>query len=201
MKLNYSKLLPHLIVLAIFWLITAMYFQPLVFDEYALPQHDIQQWKAGAKELIDYREAHDGEESMWTNSMFGGMPAYLVSTKYPNNLTSGLQKVLYLGLPYPVALILLAMISAYVMFFSFGIKNPWLAAVGSIGFGLASFMCISIGAGHNAKVVAIALAPMVIGGVNLIFERKYLIGFVLTALSMALELNAGHIQILSLIHI
>lgn len=195
MKLNYSKLLPHFIVLAIFWLITAMYFQPLVFDEYALPQHDIQQWKAGAKELIDYRDNHDGEESMWTNSMFGGMPAYLVSTKYPNNLTSGLQKVLYLGLPYPVALILLAMISAYVMFFSFGIKNPWLAAVGSIGFGLASFMCISIGAGHNAKVVAIALAPMVIGGVNLIFERKYLIGFVLTALSIALEIGAGHIQI------
>lgn len=195
MKPNYSKLIPHVIVLAIFWLITAVYFKPLVFDEYTLPQHDIKQWKGGAKELIDYREANDGEESMWTNSMFGGMPSYLVSTKYPNNLTPVIQKAFYLGIPYPVSIVLLAFLSAYVMFLCFGIKNPFIAAAGAIGFGLASFMCISIGAGHNAKVVAIALAPLVIGGIQLIFDRKYLIGFVVTALGMALEVSAGHIQI------
>ncbi len=195
MKPNYSKFIPHIVVLAAFWLITAVYFKPLVFDNYTLPQHDIKQSKGGAKELTDYREANDGEESMWTNAMFGGMPAYLVSTRYPSNLTPVIQKAFYLGIPYPVSIILLAFLAAYVMFLCFGIKNPLIAGAGAIGFGLASFMCISIGAGHNAKVVAIAIAPLVIGGIQLVFDRKYLIGFVVTALGIALEVSAGHIQI------
>ncbi len=195
MKFNIKELVPHFIILVIFWAITAAYFKPLLSGDMTLPQHDIKQWKAGAKELIDYREDNDGEESMWTNSMFGGMPSYLVSTVYASNLTNSVKRVMMLGIPYPASTLLIAMISAYIMFLSFKVRNPYIAGMGAIGFALASFMCISIGAGHNAKVVAIALAPLVIGGINLIFDRKYLIGFALTALGIALEVGAGHIQI------
>ncbi len=48
--------------------------------------------------------------------------------------------------------------------------------------------------GHNAKAHAIAYMPMVIAGVLLVFQRKYITGGLLTMLAAALEINANHFQ-------
>ena len=51
-----------------------------------LNQGDILQGKGMSKEIVDFRKSTKGEEPLWTSRMFGGMPAYQISTKYHGNL-------------------------------------------------------------------------------------------------------------------
>ncbi len=188
-----ETLIKSLIALVVFMAVTAIYFYPQVFEGKGVASHDIAMWKGAAKEIIDFREEH-GEEPLWTNSMFSGMPAYTISTRYDSNLIGYLKRGLGLGLPHPASTFFIAFLSFFVLMRCFKVK-PLVGMVAALGFGLASFMPISIAAGHNSKVMAIALGPLLLAGVHLIYERKYLLGFALAALGISLELVAGHPQI------
>src|SRR5688572_11845133 len=94
-------ILPHLLAVALFLALTVAYFTPIFLDGKTLMQYDVQQFQGVSKELVEYREK-TGEEALWTNSLFGGMPAYLISTQYPGDLIQKVQMLLALGLP-PVA--------------------------------------------------------------------------------------------------
>ena len=193
-KVNFKdQILPHLIAVFIFLLVTVAYFKPVFLDNKALSQHDILQWEGGAKELLDYRTQY-GEEALWTNSMFGGMPGYLITTKWGIGVISIVQSVISLGLPHPVKVVFLLFISFYIFLLAFGVR-PYLAMAGALAFGLSSFNIIGLGAGHNARITAIAYMPLVLAGVRLAFTRSRLAGFALTALALALELRASHLQI------
>ncbi len=193
-KINFKEqILPHLIAILIFLLITVAYFKPVFFDHKSLSQHDILQWQGGAQELLDFREQH-GDEALWTNSMFGGMPGYLITTKWGIGIISGVQAVLSLGLPHPVKVVFLSFLCFYVLLIVFKVR-PYLAIAGALAFGLSSFNIIGLGAGHNARIAAIAYMPLVLAGVHLAFTRSRLAGMALTALALALELHANHLQI------
>ena len=193
-KINFKEeILPHLIAVLIFLLITVAYFKPVFFDHKSLSQHDILQWQGGAQELLDFREQH-GEEALWTNSMFGGMPGYLITTKWGIGVISGVQAVISLGLPHPVKVVFLSFLCFYVLLIVFKVR-PYLAIAGAIAFGLSSFNIIGLGAGHNARIAAIAYMPLVLAGVHLAFTRSRLAGMALTTLALALELHANHLQI------
>jgi hypothetical protein len=193
-KVNFKEqVLPHVISILVFLLVTVAYFQPVFFENKSLSQHDINQWRGGAQELLDYREAN-GEEALWTNSMFSGMPGYLISTKWGIGLIGFVQSVITLGLPHPVKVVFASFIGFYILLLSFRVR-PYLAMAGALAFGLSSFNIIGIGAGHNARIAAIAYMPMVLAGVHLTFSRSRLFGFALTALALALELHANHLQI------
>jgi hypothetical protein len=193
-KINFKEqILPHLIAILIFLLITVAYFKPVFFDHKSLSQHDILQWRGGAQELLDFRE-QQGEEALWTNSMFGGMPGYLISTKWGIGLLSGVQSVITLGLPHPVKLVFLSFLCFYILLIVFKVR-PYLAIAGALAFGLSSFNIIGLGAGHNSRIAAIAYMPLVLAGVHLAFTRSRLAGLALTALALALELHANHLQI------
>ena len=69
-----------------------------------------------------------------------------------------------------------------------------LAIVGALAFGFSTYLIIIFGAGHNAKAHAMGYLPMLLGGIVLVFRKKYLWGFVLTAIAMALEIQANHYQ-------
>ncbi|WP_372944684.1 YfhO family protein, partial [Muriicola sp.] len=69
-----------------------------------------------------------------------------------------------------------------------------LSVLGALAFGFSTYLIIILGVGHNAKAHAIAYLPMILGGILLSFRGKYFWGFVLTALAMALEINANHYQ-------
>ncbi|WP_185152830.1 YfhO family protein [Fulvivirga aurantia] len=188
-----QHILPHLVAIITFLIVTLIFFKPFFFDNKNLDQHDINQWRGGAQELIEYREA-TGEEGLWTNSMFGGMPGYFVDVKWSDGLITTLKGVLVVGLPHPVRNIFLAFISFYILLLAFKVR-PYLAIGGALAFGLSSFLIIGLGAGHNARIGAIALMPLVLAGIHITFTRHKLLGFGVTAAALALELRENHLQI------
>ncbi len=188
-----QHILPHLIAVITFLIVTIIFFKPFFFDNKSLDQHDINQWKGGAQELIEYREA-TGEEGLWTNSMFGGMPGYFVDVKWSDGIITTIKTVLVAGLAHPVRNIFLAFISFYILLLAFKVR-PYLAIGGALAFGLSSFLIIGLGAGHNARIGAIALMPLVLAGIHITFKRHTVLGFGVTAAALALELRENHLQI------
>lgn len=185
--------LPHLIAIVVYVIISVIFFSPATLDNKALFQNDILQAEGGNREIVAYRQA-TGEEALWTNTMFSGMPAWLLSVEYSGDLLKYFLKTIYLGLAHPANLTFVAMLCFYILLVCAGIR-PWLALVGGLAYGLSTFLLISIEAGHNSKVLAMATMPLVVAGVLLAFRNRQIWGFVLTALGLALHLRAGHLQI------
>lgn len=193
-NINFSHhVLPHIIAVIAFLIITAFFFKPVVLDNQVIQQPDIDQWRGGAQELIEFREK-TGEEGLWTNSMFSGMPAYFVSTIWSDKPVTIMKNIMSFWLPHPVNNIFIAFISYYIMLLVFGVR-PYLAIGGAIAFGLSSFNIIGLAAGHNARIGAIAFMPLVMAGVHTTFTRSRLLGFGLTAMATALHLMESHLQI------
>jgi hypothetical protein len=194
MQINFkNNVLPHLIGVVVFYLIVLFYFSPAVFDGKIIFQYDILQWEGGAKEIMDYR-AETGEEALWTNSMFGGMPAYLVSFEIPGDITNFLIKVVTLGLPHPVNSLFFGMVAMYILLLSFKVR-PEFSVVGAVAFAFNTFHIISLHAGHNAKIWAICLIPLILAGIHLAFSGKKILGLALFAFGLMLQLKFNHLQI------
>jgi hypothetical protein len=187
------EILPHLIGIVSFYLIVTVYFSPIIFDGKMMFQNDILQWEGSAKEILDYRAA-TGEEPLWTNRMFGGMPSYLISTEFPGDITNVLMKVLTLGLPHPINSLFFGMVGMYILLLSFRIRSA-IAVAGAWAFAFNTFHIISLEAGHNAKIWAICLIPMILAGIHLVFTRRVLIGVAIFALALMLQLKFNHLQI------
>lgn len=183
---------PHLVAILVFIVITMIYFSPLLEGK-KLKQHDIAMFKGMSKEIADFRES-TGEEALWTNSMFGGMPAWQISVQYNGNLVRYIDKILTLGLPSPANYVFLYFLGFFVLLLVLRV-NPWISLVGAIAYALSSYFFIILGAGHTSKAHAIAYMAPVLAGIILTFRGKYLSGAVLTALALALEIKAGHLQI------
>ena len=186
-------LLPHLLAVVVFFVITAAYFSPVLFEGKGLAQNDILQFKGGSKEIQDYRDNED-KQVLWTNSMFSGMPAYLISVTFPGNLFQSATKVLSLGLPHLVSNIFLTLVCAYILFVVMGMST-WLSIIGAIALAFTSYNIIILEAGHNTKSYAIAYAPLVLAGVIYTFRRNFWIGFALFTVALTLQLLANHMQI------
>ncbi|MDZ7741839.1 MAG: hypothetical protein U5Q03_08850 [Bacteroidota bacterium] len=150
-------------------------------------------YKGMSKEIVDYREK-TGEEALWTNSMFGGMPAYQISVKYKANLFSYIDDVLMLGLPRPAGYVFLYFLGFFILLLVLRV-NPWLSIAGAIAFAFSSYFFIILEAGHNSKAHAIGYMAPVLAGIILAYRGKYIWGAILTALFLALEIQAGHPQI------
>jgi len=171
-----------------------IYFSPALSGD-VLQQDDIMMGHAKGKEIRDYRE-NTGEEPLWTNSMFSGMPAFQISTKYPGNVLGYVQSALSFigGKSSSIYLIFLLMLGMYLLLIAEGV-NPWLAGIGGIAFGFSAFFIISYGAGHNAKVRAAAYIAPTLMGILMTLRGKRLSGFALTALFVGLSVHANHLQI------
>jgi len=185
--------LPHIIAVAIFILAGIAYFTP-VMDGYRISQSDIMMHKGTSKEIQDHR-AEYGEEPLWTNNAFGGMPTTQISIFYPTNMMQHLSKAFQLWLPSPLNFFFILMIGFYIMTQFLGVK-PWLGILGSLAYALSCYFVIIIMVGHNTKVLALGYLPAMIGAVIYTYRsRKIFLGAVLTALFVALELTSNHVQI------
>jgi hypothetical protein len=194
MKLNFQKdLLPHLLGIVLFYAIVVLYFSPMVFDGKIIFQGDILQWEGSAKEVLDYREA-SGEQALWTDRMFGGMPTYFISLEFAGDITNLLISVLTLGLPHPINGLFFGMVSMYILLLSFGVR-PVFSVGGAIAFSFNTYNLLSLEAGHNAKIWAVCLIPLILLGIHLAFERKKILGAALLALGLLLQLKFNHLQI------
>jgi len=188
-----NKLLPHIVAIVVFAAITIMYFSPMILDNKQMSQSDIIQFKGVSKEIQDYREK-TGKEALWTNSMFGGMPAFQISVDYKGNLIQYIDKIMSLGFPHPSELLLLSFLCFYILLILVGV-NSWLAIAGAIAYALCSFNLILLQAGHNSELHAIALMPLVAAGVIMLRNEKYLLGGTVTAIALSLLVYANHLQI------
>ena len=189
---KFKKLSPHLIVILLFVGISFTYFSPVLQGK-LLNMADITHHKGMSKEVTDFREA-TGEEALWTNSMFSGMPAYQISTRSNGNLIQYVAKTISLGIPRPANLLFLYLLGFYLLLLSLKVDYR-LSAAGAIAFAFSSYFFIIIMAGHMTKALAIAYLPMVVAAVLYTYRGRMLLGGVLTALTVALELYANHLQI------
>ncbi|MGQ3679521.1 YfhO family protein [Tenacibaculum discolor] len=188
--MNLNKFLPFAIAIIVFAIASVLYFNPVLSGK-QIKQSDITQFIGMSKDVKEYR-AEKGEEPYWLDNAFSGMPAYQVSAYYPNDFVRYIDKAIRF-LPRPADYLFLYFLSFFLLLTA--LKVDWkLAVLGSLSFGFSTYLIIIFGAGHNAKAHAIGYMPMVIAGVIYIFRKRYLLGFILTALAMALEIYSNHPQ-------
>lgn len=190
MNVNLKKTVAHLLVIVGFILVSLFYFSPILTGE-KLYQSDIVQYTGMAKQHIDFR-AINNTESYWTNSAFGGMPTFQLGAKYPHNYIKKLDLALRF-LPRPADYLFLYLFGFYILLIVLKIDYR-IAILGALAFGFSTYLIIILGVGHNAKAHAIAYMPLVLSGIILTFQKRYSLGFFVTAIASGLELVTNHPQ-------
>ena len=188
-----KKILPDLLVVLAFALLSFAYFFPADIEDRILFQHDTAAGAGAGQEAAQYRE-QTGERSRWTNSLFGGMPTYQISPSYDSTETlQWTEKVYRLFLPGYVNLTFIMMLGFYLLLRVFGIP-AWLAGLGGVVWAFSSYFFILISAGHIWKFITLAYIPPTIAGIVLAYRGKLLAGGIVTALFLALQIMSNHVQ-------
>lgn len=188
-----KKLLPDLIAILAFVLLSFAYFFPADIENRILFQHDTAAGAGVGQEVKEYYE-QTGERSRWTNSLFGGMPMYQIAPSYDSTKSlQWVQKAYQLFLPDYVCLTFMLMLGFYILLRVFGIP-VWLAGLGGIMWAFSSYFFILISAGHIWKFITLAYVPPTIAGIVLAYRGKLLWGGILTALFVALQITSNHVQ-------
>ena len=193
-KQIWTKTWPHLVAIVTFVLLVMVYFAPQVFENKQLPQGDMISARGMGHDAREYHE-QTGEWSHWSNSMFGGMPYNVTSGVDSKSIfrpISTLMKVSFHG--ETTAVLWLLLIGFYIFMLAVG-SGPWLGIVGAIAFAFGSYNLIIIGAGHVTKGWVLATVPAVIGGCMLCYQKKYIVGFIVTLLATGLNVYWNHQQI------
>ncbi len=193
MKFQFKEYLVHVFVLMTFAVIPLLYFYPILSGK-DIKQGDTIHASGMAKELVDYK-AETGKIGKWTNSMFGGMPAYQIMGDPGFNIFYYLFRAIQFGLPhFTVAIIFIYLLGFYLLLLSLNFK-PLFSLIGSFAFAFASYNLIIIEAGHITKAYAIGFIPLVIAGILMVLNRNFIVGTIVTALALGLEIAANHLQI------
>lgn len=188
----FKKILPYLVAILVFIVLSMVYFSPALSGK-KLTQSDIIHYTGSAKEVNDFRQ-QTGEEALWTNAMFGGMPAYQISVLHPGNIVYTLFKAVFLSVfPHPINILLLLCLGFFVLMLVLKV-DPWLSMIGAVAFAFSTYFFLFLEVGHNAKALAIGMLPTLLAGMILVFRRKYLLGGALLALFMAIEISVNHVQ-------
>ena len=182
---------PHAVAILSLVILASVYFSPL-WQGYDLDQNDIVQWRGMSQELSNYRELHN-EEALWSNSMFGGMPAYQVSTEHNANLLRPILLTLRLGLPGAIGTLFLCFLGYYILGLCLRL-GPWYSLVGAVAFGFATINILYLGAGHTGKVTSIAFLAPALGGFILAFRGRAYLGGAIFMLFLGLNIAANHLQ-------
>ena len=187
-----KKFLPHLLTILGFIVIAALFSYPQLKGE-VLQQHDIISWKGMAKEGMDWHEK-TGENVLWSNSMFGGMPTYTHYVPESNNYIYRIQEAITGALGKPISFLFLAMLCFYILMNTLT-KNRWVSIAGAVAYAFSTYNVVIIGAGHETKMLAIAYLPAVLAGLLLLYKGKWWRGTPLLGISLALMISTAHYQI------
>lgn len=188
-----KKFLPDLIAILAFIILSFAYFFPAVIEDRELFQHDTVAGAGAGQETKEFRE-RTGESTRWTNSLFGGMPTYQISPSYESSTPlKWVENAYHLYLPSYVWFIFVMMLGFYILLRAFGIP-VWLSTLGSIIWAFSSYFFILIAAGHIWKLITLAYIPPTIAGIVLAYRKKYLLGGIVTAFFLALQIQSNHVQ-------
>ena len=190
----FSKVWPHAVAVAAMILLSCIYFAPIVVENKQLPQGDVISASGMGHDSKIYHDKTD-RYAHWSNGMFGGMPhnySYSIPSK---SLFRPIGKIIKFGFdPYTIGIVFLYLLGFYVFMLCLGCSS-WLSLLGAIAFALASYNIIIIDAGHVNKCLVIATIAPIIGGVMLCYRKRYIIGVIVTILSLGLNVYWNHQQI------
>ena len=192
--MNFMKrILPDVVVVALFALISFVYFYPANVEGLVLGQHDHAAGIGAGQESIEYLK-RTGERTRWTNSLFGGMPTYQMAPSYESSDTlSWVERAYRLFIPGYTYYVFIMLLGFYIMLRAFDFR-AWMAALGAVLWAFSSYFFIIIAAGHIWKVLTLAYIPATIAGMVLIYRGKWLWGALLTALFVGLQIRSNHVQ-------
>ncbi len=191
LKNGFRLALPHLLAVLIFTVVSVAYFYPILEGK-ILHTNDGTVASNSSREIGEFRAKY-GKEPLWTNSMFSGMPAYLISVLYKGNIIKYADYVLRF-LKHPAASIFLTMLGFYILLLLFK-SDPWLAIAGALAYGFSTYFFFILTAGHNTKAIAIAYMAPMIGSIYYTYRKDAIKGALLTTFFLALEIFANHPQI------
>lgn len=184
----FRKILPYLVAVAVFLAVSAIYLYP-TFQGKVLTQSDTENWKCMANEINEFKAAHPDEPACWTNSSFGGMPAYQISCQYPSNgVTRFIGSVhkffsdaTHLWMKGLFGILMGYFLGFLILLLAFGV-DIWVAIVGSLAITFSSYFMLIIPAGHETKALALGYLAAVVGGFKFIFNKKYPLGMAIVML-------------------
>lgn len=185
---------PHVVAIIAFVVICVIYFAPEFFDNKQLPQGDVQ---SGIGMGHDARLYHEktGEYADWSNAMFSGMPHNYAYSQPSKSIFRWVENIVRVGLPnHTAAPLFLYLLGFYIFMLCVGC-SPWMSIIGAIAFALASYNIIIIDAGHINKCYVIATMPAILGGIMLCYRKRYVVGIIVTLLSLGLNVYWNHQQI------
>lgn len=192
-KVIFKNGLPYITAIIVFLIVSSLYFKP-AFNGYGLKQADVVNYMGMSNDIFAFRDQNNGEEPLWTNSMFSGMPATQISIAELGNNNTFLRSVLSLGLPHPVNILFLYFFGFFILALCLRI-NPWIGIFGALIFGFSSYYIIILEAGHNTKAYAVAFMAPVVGAFILAYRRNLFWGILLSMFFMMMEIGANHVQI------
>lgn len=188
-----KRLLPDIVVIILFAVISFAYFFPAVMQGRILSQHDSVAGIGAGEEAKEYLE-RTGERTRWTNSIFGGMPTCQMSPSYDStDMLKGVEKLYHLYLPTYVWYVFVMLLGFYILLRAFDF-SVWLASLGAVLWAFSSYFFIIIAAGHIWKFVTLAYIPPTIAGMVLVYKGKYGLGGLLTSFFVALQISSNHVQ-------
>jgi len=194
--MNFSRIIPYIVSILVFYLATLSYFYPELLENKSLGQTDVVQFEGMSKRSVDYKKKNDGKQALWNDAMFSGVPDYLIATGVPEAALLTLKQITngFLNKKTSAHLLFTHMFCFWVLLLSFRVR-PWLAMIGALAFAFSSYNIINIEAGHVTKSWAIAYSALVLAGIHLIFKKNLLLGFGILAFGLSLQIGAPHYQI------
>lgn len=193
LKFIKTNWLPIITAIVLFFIVSASYFTPAIQGK-VLAQHDKMVWQGASKEAKDFEE-QTGEKTLWTNSMFSGMPTYLINNLNDGNKLTFLHTILNLNNSLrPIPFLFLFMLGFYIALMAFKV-DPWLSIVGAFAFAFSTYLFLFIQAGHITKVIALGYMAPIIAGIYMAYNKKELWGTILMAVFLSLQILINHLQI------
>ena len=177
-------------------------FVPQVLQGKIVDQSDIAGWKGMAQEALSHNKAHPEDQTAWTSSMFSGMPTTAITDTFEGDWTKTIYTALMSG-KRPASYLFITLVGAFLLMLSMGTRKI-VAIAGAIAMAFCSYNMQIIQVGHNTKMQAIAFFPWVLAGIIFTYRSalkeekwlpKTLLGSVLFALALSMQIKANHIQI------
>lgn len=178
-------------IILLFITISCIYFYPQIEGKKLVASDQITS-QGASKEISDFRKA-TGEEALWTNSMFGGMPAYMISTQFPGNIISKIQSSFFSIFHRPIGLMILNILLFFILCQLMDIPLG-IGMAGSLMFGFSTFFFVFIATGHVTKVHTLTYMALVVAGVLYAYKKKPLTGSLITAFGLSWMISANHPQ-------
>jgi len=191
-NIEWKKILKYALPILAF-VVIAYGYAPQVLEGKIVNQSDISSWEGMANEIVTWNKANPGERTLWTNSMFSGMPATSISVIYEGDFTQYLYDLFFTG-ARPASYLLISLVGGFLLMLAFGC-NVYMAFLGAIAISFCSYNMQIIQVGHNSKMVAIAFMPWVLAAVVYAYRKCAFWGALLFAFALSFQIKANHPQI------